>query len=114
MKSSSAPIFFGLNLFLKGLMFQNLLSKERSFTKKVLFLLRKKSGGSSPKNLFFVSKIACLWIKPFSVLLKAGKVSETPKGVSDCFHPCFRRPLLQHRVMTSPDGINWTFQSLFW
>jgi len=35
---------FGLNLFLKGLMFQNLLSKERSFTKKELFLLRKNGG----------------------------------------------------------------------
>ena len=23
------------------------------------------------------------------MLLKAGKVSETPKGVSDCFNPCF-------------------------
>ena len=30
--------------FLKGLMFQNLLSKERSFTKKELFLLRKNGG----------------------------------------------------------------------
>jgi len=37
-------------------LFQNLLSKERSFTKKVL---------------------------------KAGKVSETPKGVSDCFKTFF-------------------------
>jgi len=35
---------FGSNLFLKGLMFQNLLSKERSFTKKESFLLRKNGG----------------------------------------------------------------------
>ena len=42
----------------------NLLSKERSFTKKGLFLLRKK---------------------------KAGNVSETLKGVSDCFNPTLIR-----------------------
>ena len=56
--------FFGSNLFLKGLMFQNLLSKERSFTKKGLFLLRKNGGrvlilvllggeGIGNPNLFF-------------------------------------------------------------
>jgi len=39
--SETPNLFFGSNLFLKGLMFQNLLSKERSFTKKELFLRSK-------------------------------------------------------------------------
>jgi hypothetical protein len=34
-------LVFGLNLFLKGLLFQNLLSKERSFSKKGYFCCAK-------------------------------------------------------------------------
>ena len=79
---------FGSNLFLKGLMFQNLLSKERSFTKKGLFLRSKTA------QAFLVK-----------VFPRSGK--------KFCFNPCFLRLFCNQGTTYYYQAWSYKFQSLF-